>query len=63
MTDFEKCKPVLIKLHQLRPGHFATVERHDHVMGEELTPASLFAGLQIEHDIKTSGQNRAIGFM
>ncbi|KAA0875002.1 AAA family ATPase [Nitrincola tapanii] len=63
VTDVEQCKPVLIKLHQLTPGDFATVERHHRVMGEELTPASLLAGLQREHDIKTSGQRRAIGFM
>ena len=63
VTDVEKCKSVLIKLHQLTPGDFATVERHHRVMGEELTPASLLAGLQREHDIKTSSQSRAIGFM
>ncbi|EXJ11385.1 AAA family ATPase [Nitrincola nitratireducens] len=63
LADVNQCKPQLDKLQQLTPGDFATVERHHRVMGETLTPASLLAGLQREHDIKTSGQNRTIGFV
>ena len=55
--------PILTQLTQLTPGDFAAVKRRHQVMGEQLTPDSLLAGLEQEHRLKTNGQSRPIGFL
>lgn len=63
LEEREQCRAALVKMHALTAGDFATVERSHRVMGDAMTAASLLMGLQKEHEIKTSGQARAIGFM
>lgn len=62
LAEREQCRAALMKMYALTAGDFATVERGHRVMGDGMTAASLLAGLQKEHEIKTSGEARAIGF-
>ena len=62
LAERKQCCAALVKMHALTVGDFATVVRNHHVIGDVMTVASLLVGLQKEHEIKTSGQTRAIGF-